>query len=213
MTLETKHFALMDFKADDETRTIEGWASIYDYTDSQKDIVVRGAFAKSLKNGKPAMLWQHRMDSPIGVWDVAEETDKGLLVRGRILDTATGNDAYKLAKAGAVKGLSIGYTPKRQEFDRDKGTRKLLEVELHEVSLVTFPANDRAKLTRVKSLEGVQVENLHEHKRMIEAALRDAGASNSVADYVAALVPTPALRDAEGELSAKLSNLFNQFKA
>lgn len=172
MTMETKHFALNDLevKEDGDARTVEGWASVYDYTDSQKDIVVRGAFARSLKGGKPAMLWQHRMDSPIGVWDVAEETDKGLLVRGRILDTATGNDAYKLAKAGAVKGLSIGYTPKRQEFDRDKGTRKLLEVELHEVSLVTFPANDRAKLTRVKSSDGALMT-----EREFEEFLRDVG--------------------------------------
>lgn len=170
MAMETKHFALLDFKADDETRSIEGWASVYDYTDSQKDIVVRGAFAKSLKGGKPAMLWQHKMDCPIGVWDVAEETDKGLLVRGRILDTQAGDDAYKLAKAGAVKGLSIGYTPKRQEFDRDKGTRKLLEVELHEVSLVTFPANDRAKVTRVKSTDGALMT-----EREFEEFLRDVG--------------------------------------
>lgn len=167
--METKHFALMDFKADDDSRAIEGWASIYDYTDSQKDIVVRGAFARSLKNGKPVMLWQHKMDCPIGVWDVAEETDKGLLVRGRILDTTAGDDAYKLAKAGAIKGLSIGYTPKRQEFDRDKGTRKLLEVELHEVSLVTFPANDRAKVTRVKSEGAFMTE------REFEEFLRDVG--------------------------------------
>lgn len=172
MTMETKHFALndMEVKEDGDARSIEGWASVYDYTDSQKDIVVRGAFGKSLKNGKPAMLWQHKMDCPIGVWDVAEETDKGLLVRGRILDTAHGNDAYKLAKAGAIKGLSIGYTPKRQEFDRDKGTRKLLEVELHEVSLVTFPANDRAKVTRVKSQDGALMT-----EREFEEFLRDVG--------------------------------------
>ncbi|WP_152051817.1 HK97 family phage prohead protease [Tautonia marina] len=170
MDKEVSYFAFTEFKADDETRTIEGWASIYDYVDSQKDIVVRGAFAKSLKSGKPAMLWQHRQDSPIGVWDVAEETDKGLLVRGRILDTTLGNDAYKLAKAGAIKGLSIGYTAKRQEFDRDKGTRKLLEVDLWEVSLVTFPANDRAKLTRVKSDDGAFMT-----ERDFEEFLRDAG--------------------------------------
>jgi uncharacterized protein len=201
--METQQFALMDFKADDETRSIEGWASIYDYTDSQKDIVVRGAFARSLKNGKPAMLWQHKMDTPIGVWDVAEETDKGLLVRGRILDTSAGDDAYKLAKAGAVKGLSIGYTPKRQEFDRDKGTRKLLEVELHEVSLVTFPANDRAKVTRVKS---------HDNEREFEEFLREAGYSRDAAKIIIArgFKALSGQREAEAEQLQAISHLFNQ---
>jgi uncharacterized protein len=209
MTLETQHFALMDFKADDETRAIEGWASVYDYTDSQKDVVVRGAFAKSLKNGKPVMLWQHRADAPIGVWDVAEETDKGLLVRGRILDTTTGNDAYKLAKAGAVKGLSIGYTPKRQEFDRDKGTRKLLEVELHEVSLVTFPANDRAKVTRVKDAHG--------NEREFEEFLREAGYSREAAKIITAkgFKALPGQREVEGDVQTlkDITRLFNQITA
>jgi HK97 family phage prohead protease len=222
MTHDLKHlnFALNEFKADDDTRTIEGWASIYDYTDSQKDIVVRGAFAKSLKSSKPAMLWQHRMDCPIGVWDVAEETDRGLLVRGRILDTVAGNDAYKLAKAGAVKGLSIGYTPKRQEFDRDKGTRKLLEVELHEVSLVTFPANDRAKLTRVKSQDDAPMT-----EREFEEFLRDVGElSQKEAKIVVSGGYRALLKHWDGGadepqeelphvVPAKLCELLNQFKA
>jgi hypothetical protein len=215
MEMETKHFALTEFKADDETRAIEGYASVYDYVDSHKDIVLRGAFDKSLKSKKPVMLWQHRSDQPIGVWDVAEETDKGLLVRGRILDTTMGNDAYKILKAGAIKGLSIGYSTKRYEDDQNRGVRKLLEVELHEVSLVTFPANDRAKVTRVKSLEDVPFEQLHERKSEIEAALRDAGASQSVAKYLASLIPPPARRDIEGEAKAArvLAQLFNQFTA
>jgi HK97 family phage prohead protease len=222
MTMEQKRFAINDLevKEDGDARTLEGWASVYDYVDSQKDVVVRGAFAKSLKSGKPAMLWQHDQASPIGVWDVAEETDKGLLVRGRILDTALGNDAYKLAKAGAVKGLSIGYTPKRQEFDRDKGTRKLLEVEFHEVSLVTFPANDRAKVTRVKSHDGALMT-----EREFEDFLRDVG---ELSQREAKLIVSEGYRallkhrdgEAEGpeekanrEAHERLRELFNQFKA
>lgn len=213
MTKELTYFAFSEFKADDETRTVEGWASIYDYVDSQKDIVVRGAFAKSLKGGKPAMLWQHRQDSPIGVWDVAEETDKGLLVRGRILDTTLGNDVYKLAKAGAIKGLSIGYAAKRQEFDRDKGTRKLLEVDLYEVSLVTFPANDRAKLTRVKSDDGTLID-----ERAFEEFLRDAGFSRKEAKTIISegYRAIPKQRDAETEeLTAMrdIATMFNQITA
>jgi hypothetical protein len=108
--------------------------------------------------------------------------------------------------------MSIGYSTKKYEIDAEKGTRKLQELELHEVSLVTFPMNDKATITAVKSLLDMRIENLHEHKRAIEAALRDAGASNSVADYVASLIPTPALRDAGGELIDSLERLTSSLK-
>jgi HK97 family phage prohead protease len=152
--MEHKHFAIEELKADDETRTIEGFGSIFGNVDSYGDIVVPGAFAKSIAKRKPAMLWQHRTDMPIGVWDEMEETAKGLRLKGRILDTTLGEDAYKLAKGGALTGLSIGYSPKGYEIDEKKKVRKLTEVELFEVSLVTFPANDKATITRVKSASG-----------------------------------------------------------
>lgn len=214
MTLETKHFVIEELKASDEdgTRTIEGLGSVFGNTDSYGEIVMPGAFAESIAKRKPAMLWQHRSDMPIGVWDEVEETKRGLRLKGRILTTQAGNDAYLLAKAGALTGLSIGFTTIRDERDPKKGVRKLLEVELYEVSLVTFPANEKAQITNVKSLEGVPFEELHEHKRMVEAALRDAGASDQMAAYVASLIPKPASRDAGGE-AAKLTHLLNQFKA
>jgi HK97 family phage prohead protease len=221
MTMETKFLAFDEFKADEEARTIEGYGSVYDYTDSQNDIVLRGAFAKSLKGKMPVMLWQHRSDLIPGTWDVAEETDKGLLMRGRIYKGANvmGIDVYDLLKDKAIKGLSIGYTPKRQEFDRDKGTRKLLEVELHEVSLVTFPANDRAKVTRVKSQEGALMT-----EREFEEFLRDVGElSQKEAKLIVSEGYRALLKHRDGgadgpreELlagQAQLANLFNQFKA
>lgn len=214
MEMKRLSFSLTEVKAEDSTRTVEGFASVFNNLDSYNDIVMPGAFARSIKGRKPVMLWQHDSDEPIGVWDEVDEQQKGLYVKGRILETSMGNDAYTLVKAGAITGMSIGYAAKKWDTDAEKGIRKLTEVELYEVSLVTFPANERAQITRVKSLENVRVENLHEHKRMIEAALRDAGASKSVADYVAAHVPTPALGDPEGEDNAarELAHIFNQFK-
>jgi uncharacterized protein len=214
MDIKRMAFALdgLEVKEDGDTRTVEGYASVFNNVDSYSDIVMPGAFAKSIKGRKPAMLWQHSSDKPIGVWDEMEEQKKGLYVKGRILPTTYGNDAYTLVKNGAVTGMSIGYSAKKWETDAAKQVRKLTEVELYEVSLVTFPANERAQITRVKSLESVQIENLHEHKRMIEAALRDAGASNRVAEYVATLVPTPALGDPEGEAKTlrDIAHMFNQ---
>jgi hypothetical protein len=80
-----------------------------------------------------------------------EETKKGLRLKGRILPTQAGNDAYTLAKAGALTGLSIGFSTKKYEIDEKKKVRKLTELELYEVSLVTFPANEKATITNVKS--------------------------------------------------------------
>jgi uncharacterized protein len=104
--MEYKSFAIEELKAlDDEARTIEGYGSIFGNVDSYGDIVMPGAFAKSIKKRKPAMLWQHNSNQPIGVWDEIEETDKGLRLKGRIIDTSLGDDAYKLAKAGALTGF------------------------------------------------------------------------------------------------------------
>lgn len=167
--MEIKHFAIEEFKASDEdgTRTIEGLGSVFGNTDSYGDIVMPGAFAETIKTRKPAMLWQHRSDMPIGIWDEVEETKKGLRLKGRILETQAGNDAYTLAKAGALTGLSIGFNTKKYEIDEKKKVRKLTELELFEVSLVTFPANDKATITNVKS----RPQTLRE----FEEFLREAG--------------------------------------
>lgn len=167
MTLEYKSFAIEELKADDAARTVEGFGSTFGNTDSYGDIVVPGAFAKSIASRKPAMLWQHRSDQPIGVWDELEETKKGLRLKGRILPTQLGNDAYTLAKEGALTGLSIGFNTKKYEIDEGKKVRKLTEVELFEVSLVTFPANEKATITTVKS----RPQTLRE----FETFLREAG--------------------------------------
>lgn len=213
MTLEHKHFTLDEVKFDDDTRTIKGFGSTFGNVDSHGDIVVSGAFVNSIKTRKPAMLWQHRSDQIPGVWTVAEEKSKGLYLEGVFADTPLGNEAYTLAKMGAVTGLSIGFSTKKYSIDAKKNTRSLEEVELYEVSLVTFPANEKATITTVKSLEGVPFDQLHEHKRVVEAALRDAGASDQMAAYVASLIPKPAPRDAGGEeLIATLAKTTNLLK-
>lgn len=166
--MEFKHFHLHDVKADEATRTIEGWASTFGNIDSDNDIIIPGAFIKSLqKNGLPKMLWQHRTELPIGVWESAEETAQGLRIKGRILDTTLGEDVYKLTKAGAIDSMSIGYKATEYDIDKKTGTRRLKEVELYEVSLVTFPANEEARITSVK--------NKPDTERDLERLLRDAG--------------------------------------
>ena len=123
---------------------IEGYASLFGKCDQGGDVVASGAYGRSLgalatsgRNVK--MLWQHDPAQPIGVWDEVREDSKGLFVKGRILtDVDKGREAVALIGAGAIDGLSIGYRTVRARKD-DKGQRLLSELELWEVSLVTFP--------------------------------------------------------------------------
>lgn len=212
MELKRLSFAL-EVKADDDARTIEGFASVFNNIDSYSDVVMPGAFAKSLSKRVPVMLWQHNSDQPIGVWDDFMEQEKGLFIKGTILPTQLGNDAYTLAKAKAIKGMSIGYSPLKWEIDDKKGVRKLTEVDLWEVSLVTFPANEKAQITRVKSDDGTLID-----ERAFEEFLRDAGFSRKEAKIIVSegYRAIPRQRDAEAEeLNAMrdIANMFNQIKA
>ncbi len=151
MKMKHKQFVIHDLKMDDESRTVEGWASTFGNKDHGDDIIAAGAFSESIKARKPKMLWQHDSSQIIGVWDSASETDQGLYVKGRILDTSLGNDAYTLAKAGAIDSMSIGYAVKDSSYDQKTGVRTLKKLDLWEVSLVTFPMNDKATITMVKA--------------------------------------------------------------
>lgn len=120
---------------------VEGYASLFGVADRGGDVVERGAYAASLgqKGRRVRMLWQHDPAEPIGVWDEVREDEAGLYVKGRLLkDVARAREAAALLEAGAIEGLSIGYRTLRSKKD-DGGRRRLLELELWEVSLVTFP--------------------------------------------------------------------------
>jgi len=123
---------------------IEGYASVFGVRDQGGDVVMPGAYAASLKRlaaagGRVRMLWQHDQAQPIGVWDEVVEDAHGLRVKGRLLtEVEKGREAAALMAAGAVDGLSIGYRTLRAE-KLAEGGRKLIELELWEVSLVTFP--------------------------------------------------------------------------
>ena len=118
-----------------------------------------GAFTKSLKRRKPQnvkLLYQHKSDMPIGVFDEIKEDNHGLVVKGRLaLKTQAGAEAYELLKMGALDGLSIGFkvNPKEVSYDKRGNKRIIKEVDLMEVSLVTFPMNPQATVRSVKGEE------------------------------------------------------------
>lgn len=148
---------VLELKALGEDGRFAGYASVFDVVDSQRDVVRKGAFAASLMaRGYPVqLLWQHQWENPIGVLERMFEDGRGLYVEGRLLlEVARAKEAYALLKAGAMRGMSIGYNVKRARRDPETGVRELLEVALWEVSLVTMPANQDAQVTVVKAHGG-----------------------------------------------------------
>ncbi|MEM7520710.1 MAG: HK97 family phage prohead protease [Pseudomonadota bacterium] len=131
---------------------ISGYASLFGAVDQGGDVVSPGAYGGSLKAVKAAgrtikMLWQHDPLQPIGVWDEVREDAKGLFVKGRILDAVEkGREAAALIAAGAIDGLSIGYRTLKASKNTE-GQRLLSELELWEVSLVTFPMLPSARVS------------------------------------------------------------------
>lgn len=143
--LEMKYTNLSALTETGKVGGIRGYASRFGEPDQAGDVVQPGAFAASLARLAAAgrsvkFLWQHDPTSPIGTWDTVKEDKTGLFVSGQVLtDIALGKEAAVLMKAGAIDGLSIGYRVVRAEPNRETGGRNLIEIDLWEVSLVTFP--------------------------------------------------------------------------
>ena len=171
--LETKFCGPGSDLAVSDGVVISGYASVFGACDQGGDIVQAGAYAASLaqlaRDGRQVkMLWQHDPAQPIGVWDEVREDGHGLFVKGRLLEgVARAREAAALVAAGAIDGLSIGYRTKTASKN-DKGQRLLTELELWEVSLVTFPMLPSARV-------GAKGESLHaDALRNMAAAIRDA---------------------------------------
>lgn len=196
-------------KAISDTGNFSGYGSVFGVKDSYGDIVAPGAFSDSLAMQKsagrmPAMLWQHRSSEPLGVYTSMTEDNLGLKVEGQLaLATVRGSEAYSLMKMGAISGLSIGYTPRVENFDKATGINTLRKVDLWEVSLVTFPANDEARVQGVKTIEII------ESIRDAEKYLRDSGLSRKEA--VAFIARVKRLSQSESDDSA-MKEIIEQLK-
>lgn len=152
-----------------------GYGSVYGVLDHGDDIVSPGSFADSLKamSAKaqmPAMLWQHKASEPIGAYTSVKEDAQGLYVEGKLaLKTQRGAEAYELMQMKAISGLSIGYITKDADYNAKTGVRTIKSADLYEISLVTFPMNDSARVSAVKSIS--EIGDL----ATAETYLRDAG--------------------------------------
>lgn len=175
---ETKRAAFQVAEVD-EAGAFEGYASLFGAEDLGRDLVQRGAFRASLaKRGasRVRMLFQHDPADPIGSWEEIREDERGLYVRGRLtLDVARARDVHALMKAGALDGLSIGFHTVKAVRDAKTGLRHLIEIDLWEISVVTFPMQPGARVSAVKS---AHIPTERELERWLS---RDAGFSRSEA--------------------------------
>ncbi len=171
---ETKETRAYDFqiKTLDENGYFSGYGSVYGNTDSYNDVIVHGAFDDFLSKNAPGtvkLLWQHDPAQPIGTYKIIKSDETGLFVEGQLLvnDVAKAKEAHALLKAGAISGLSIGFTINQDgAVWGNDGKRYINSIALWEISIVTFPANKLATIQGVKSFETI---------REFETFLRDVG--------------------------------------
>lgn len=201
-----------ELKAEDleETGIFKGYGAVFGNKDSHHDIIMPGAFTNTLlkggRNGNGvAMLLQHDARRPIGVWNLLAEDKKGLKVEGQlVMKTKDGQETYELMKAGALKGLSIGYDTIIDEVDKKKRVRYLKEIALWEISPVVFASNIRAVITAVKEFKELIKQATTE--RELEKALRESDIfSKNDAQHVISLIKS-SLREAEIDNKSEIDN-------
>ena len=177
--MNEKKFTTLDLKAVSEEGEFEGYASIFGVQDQGGDVVEKGAFKNSLSLRKAngiKMLFQHSPSEPIGMWTDISEDKKGLKVKGKLLTKVNrAAEVLELMRAGVLEGLSIGFRTIKAMRDDMTGVRFLKEVDLWEISVVTFPMLPVATITNVKNVS----------KRDVESILREAGVPNEFAKMVA----------------------------
>lgn len=177
-------FKNMDFNgpisASDELGKICGYASVFDQVDQHRDIIIKGAF-KNIDLSKIKFLWQHDSNYPIGKITKLEEDYWGLYLEAELaLDVEKAREAHALIKQGAISGLSIGFNSK--EFCYDKNNNRIIEeIDLWEVSLVTFPANQNAVITDYKGFNHLLA--LRMLSETLDNAMKLLGTNNAKSNF------------------------------
>ncbi|MCH7353273.1 MULTISPECIES: HK97 family phage prohead protease [unclassified Acinetobacter] len=207
----------LEIKAVQEDGFFSGYGAVFGNIDWYNDVILPGAFIASLakwraKNKMPPVLWNHNDSEPIGVYTNIYEDEKGLFVEGKLLvdDVPRAKSIHALLKAGAIDGLSIGYSTKKAN-QQGNGVRELVEVELGEISIVTQPANERSIITSVKSkLDEGELPTLPEFEKF----LRESGFSKSQSVAIASKGLRPLLSESEEEIkeAKSISNALNILK-
>lgn len=169
--LEYKSISASIKDLDTKNRVITGYLSSFGNEDKVGDIVLPGAFAKTIqeRHNKIFFLNQHKWEQPHGKFASLLEDAKGLYFESqRLPDTSYSNDALKLYEAGIMKEHSIGYQVLQDDWDSD-ARRLLKEVKLFEGSNVTLGANPETPFTGFKS----SIKEINEQSKVIYKAIRN----------------------------------------
>lgn len=181
---ETK-FAPVDVRDIKLDGRFSGYASLFGAIDQGNYMVAQGAFSGSLKNRKPSdvrMLFQHDPDQPIGCWKKIIEDEKGLYVEGKITrGVRRSEEVLELMREGALDGLSIGFKTKRARVNPATKVRIIMAADLWEISIVTFPLLEEARIETVKSAQQNKLPTSREFERWLT---RDAGLSRREAKMI-----------------------------
>lgn len=208
----------LDLKSLSDDGRFSGYGSVFKTVDQGGDIVEPGAFEKSLKrwmgNGRQVpVLWQHKTDEPIGSWADLKEDDHGLLGDAQLWtdDAPYARIAHKGMKTKTITGLSIGYRVKRQEYDKKAEATRLIELDLVEISVVTNPMHDDARVADVKSLlAGGKLPSL----KQFEKYLCETGFSNTEATAIASGGLVKLLRGEPGDIKGdELMGMLTDFRS
>lgn len=196
---------------DENNGVFSGYGSVFGNVDSYNEVVVKGAFSRKLSEKTPnkiKLLWQHKSDQVIGVYNQVREDDYGLFVEGKLAvnDVQQAKEAYALLKMGALDGLSIGYSINEGGMKSKDGIVYLTDINLWEISIVTFPANQAASITQVKDIKDVKTT------REFEKLLRDVGFSKNRAKELAihGFKESDNRRDAESKDMTELLDSINK---
>ena len=174
-----KPFEVKDLNYNGESRTISGYAAIFNNKDKAGDILLKGCFAKSISdrgpestaNDKIIMLWQHDTHEPIGRISVLKEDDRGLYFEAVIDDVERGNQAIKQLESGTLNQFSIGYSYvwEKCEYDSERDAFIVKEVVLYEISVVSIGCNE---LTEYLGLKAEGIDPYEALKNDIESAIK-----------------------------------------
>lgn len=219
--METKEYKNLriDSIGTDEEMVFSGYASVFGVVDSYNDVVEKGAFADTLMEIEsignwPLMLSQHggwgigsQDMTPVGIWTEMREDEHGLWVKGKLADTERGRELYALMKMtprAAINGMSIGFFVKKYtiEKENDKEIRHITGIDLKEISIVSFPANEEARIIDVKASPTI---------RDAEKALRDAGFSRTESKQILSSgFKSLSLRDAEDSADNEIAAMLRR---
>jgi len=204
-------------KADPQTRTFSGYAAVFGKVDDRPDVLAVGCFDKTLaeyqtKKRFPRLLWQHRTEYPIGVVTALSIDGFGLKMAGRLTaGVSKAEEAYNLMKDGAIDSMSIGFWTDDDDYDRETGVRTIKRVALQEISVVTEPAREDAKILDVQSRRPQTIRSFEEGLR------KHLGFSRTEAEQIARYgfkanprdedADRPDPRDGDGRLEKILADL------